>query len=57
MFTNIPFFASPVEVIPTAHQTVVCVCTADVVVVQSFGEDGESGEEDEGGEELHDGVP
>jgi hypothetical protein len=28
----------------------------DVVVVQSFGEDGESGKQNEGREELHDGL-
>lgn len=46
--------ASTTVVVPAAQETV--VGTMDVVVVQSFGEDGESGEKNEGGEELHDSV-
>lgn len=53
--TNVPLPASAIQVIPTAYETAVARAM-DMVVVHSFGEDGESGENNEGREELHDGL-
>lgn len=55
MDTNGTLLASTSAVIRTAGDTVV-VGTMDVILVErcGFDEDGESGEENEGGEELHD---
>lgn len=51
--TNLTLLASSIVGVPTTQEAV--VGTVDVVVVQSFDEDGESGKENEGREELHDG--
>lgn len=52
--TNRTLLASTVVVVRTAGETVVVAAMAVVVQGCGLGEDGESGENNEGGEEPHD---